>query len=71
MCGGGEGGRWVCLHLPSGSVGQPQQCEQHCPRPLHYVIAIENSTPVVATSIWCESVGQALEMVFKGTQTLH
>lgn len=35
--------RWVCVHLPSLSVDQPQLCEKHCWIPLHYVVAFENS----------------------------
>ena len=33
--------KWVCVHLPSCSVGQPHLCERDCSIPLSYVIAFE------------------------------
>lgn len=34
--------KYVCLHLPSSSVGQPKMCEKHCPHKISYIIGIEN-----------------------------
>lgn len=38
------GKKWIPVHLPSCSVGQPQLCEKDCPLSLDYVLAFENGT---------------------------
>ena len=34
--------KYVCLHLPSSTVGQPKMCEKHSPHKISYIIGIEN-----------------------------
>ena len=34
--------KYVCLHLPSSTVGQPKMCEKHYPHKISYIIGIEN-----------------------------
>ena len=45
--------KWVCVHLPSCSVDQPQLCEKHSPLPLHYVVAFERCEPLYVYMCVC------------------
>ena len=50
--------KWITLHLPSNSVGQAHLAELACPKPLIYVVALDNRgcvrdvTPCYAAN-WC------------------
>ena len=39
--------RWLCVHLTSCSIDQPQLCEKHCLLPLHYVVAFQNDSKLI------------------------